>query len=186
MTESITSIKTFGISITFIQTFLQYYVYSSIHHPDILLLVAMETFSLHWADFLILAIALAVSLMIGVVLWRRSLGRQTNEDYVLGGRRAPLAPVVISLIVTYVSAVTMLGSSAEFYVHGAQVVFFFVGQALGVIIAAATTVPLLYDLKLTSADQVGSHSDQRKLSELFLLFKFDLLLFAIFRCIFVQ
>ena len=77
-------------------------------------------------------------------------------DYLLGGRTMGLVPVSISLVVSYVSSITFLGISAEIYYFGAHMAFFFLAHVIGAILSAVLFVPLLYPLKITSANEVST------------------------------
>ena len=53
-----------------------------------------------------------------------------TEGYLQGDRQLSLVPVIISLCVTYVSAITMIGAGAEVYFYGVEMMFFVFSQVL--------------------------------------------------------
>ena len=55
-------------------------------------------------DYIVLAGVLIASLGIGIFY---SYKQKTSEEYLHGGRRMPLIPVSISLVVSFISAITM-------------------------------------------------------------------------------
>ena len=63
----------------------------------------------------------------------------------------------MSMVVSFMSAVGMLGTAAEIYEHGAEYVTILIGIPLGCLLAAYIFVPLLYPLRLTSSLEVRHH-----------------------------
>ena len=51
-----------------------------------------------------------------------------TEGYLQGDRQLRLVPVIISLCVTYVSAITMIGVGAEAYYFGVEIMFLVFSQ----------------------------------------------------------
>jgi Na+/proline symporter len=48
-------------------------------------------------------------------------GRQKNaQDYLMGGRNMNMLPVALSLVASFISAITVQGEPAEIYTHGTQ------------------------------------------------------------------
>ena len=59
------------------------------------------------------------------------------------------------MLVTFVTAIGMLGAPAEMYAYGTQFVMHIIAAALGCVYGAVLFVPLLYPLKLTSSFEVS-------------------------------
>ena len=110
--------------------------------------------SFHWLDYVMCCILLALSCAIGIYFAAKDSKKQTQEEYLLGGRRLRWFPLAVSLLVSYNSAVSQLGKPAEVYLYGMQYILGVFGTILAVIISAFTFVPLLYKLKLTSSYEV--------------------------------
>ena len=72
-----------------------------------------SSLSFHWADYLVFSLSLALGPVIGIVVWLRSGGQKTKDEYLLGGRN--LNPVLVgtSMLVSSVNAVFLLGGTAE-------------------------------------------------------------------------
>ncbi|XP_050685536.1 sodium-coupled monocarboxylate transporter 1-like [Leptidea sinapis] len=89
-------------------------------------------------------------------IWYSALGSKTKavkdlKDYLLGGKSMSTFPVAMSLIASYVSGVTILGTPAEIYNYGAQYWLVIVGVTLSCIIVAAVYLPVFCTLRLSSS-----------------------------------
>ncbi|ELT87876.1 hypothetical protein CAPTEDRAFT_108702, partial [Capitella teleta] len=81
-----------------------------------------------------------------------SKGRQRSvEEFLMANHQLSVLPTIISLVMTYVSALTILGGVAEMYVHGVYFYcWFFVGLWSAIIVIERVILPWLFPLKLTS------------------------------------
>ena len=73
--------------------------------------------TLHWVDYLIFGLTLLGSVAIGIYYAIRER-HKTTEDYLIAGRKMSMLPAAISLMISYLSAVTLLGDAAENYFFG--------------------------------------------------------------------
>ena len=64
-------------------------------------------------------------------------------------------PLGIALMVSFVSAITILGISAEIYSHGTQFVVHYVGVVIATIIVAYFYLPVFFELKTMSVYEVS-------------------------------
>lgn len=109
--------------------------------------------SFHVADYAIFALALILSLSIGV--YHAIKGRKLkNNEYLIGDRQFSVLPVSISIIVTFTSGIGLLGTPAEVYAFGAQYSMHIFGVLLGNILGMYMFVPLFYPHKFTSCYEV--------------------------------
>ena len=106
-------------------------------------------------DWLLFAAMLAISAGIGIFYAIRGAKQNTTKEFLMGGRQMLLIPVAISILVSFMSAILILGTPAEMYTQGTQYFIYLIGMILAVIMAAQLFVPLLYPLKLTSSFEVG-------------------------------
>ena len=97
-----------------------------------------------------LAISLGVGVYYGVIKKQR-----TTEEYLLGNRHMQLLPVALSMLVTYQSAISVIGIPAEFYLYNSMLCYVFLGIAAVILIQCFMIVPLMYPLHLTSAYEVN-------------------------------
>nr|XP_034178422.1 putative sodium-dependent multivitamin transporter [Osmia lignaria] len=106
--------------------------------------------TLQWADYLVIGVMLSISAGIGIY-YRFTGGRQrTAEEYFSANRSMGVIPLAIALAVSFMSAITLLGISAENYVHGTQVTLLYLGGFVGTPIALYLYLPVFYKLKATS------------------------------------
>lgn len=78
---------------------------------------------MHWADYLILIALVAVSMAIGLY-HALSGGRQrTTQEFIMADRKLRVLPTMLSLFVSYQSAIVILGRAAETYYRGVQVTY---------------------------------------------------------------
>lgn len=109
-------------------------------------------------DWVIFGAMLAVSLGIGIFYafrGARSLEKVTTADYLMGGRKLGMIPVSISILVSYLSAILILGNPAEMYTAGTLYFLNLFGVIIAIVLATVLFVPLLYPLKLTSSFEVN-------------------------------
>ncbi|XP_060071969.1 sodium-coupled monocarboxylate transporter 2-like [Ylistrum balloti] len=104
----------------------------------------------HVADYIVIAIFLCVCIGIGVYYGYQTNKNPTLENYFFGNRRLLVVPVAMSIFVTFVSAISVMGIPAEIYLFGIRMIHGVVAYFLSICIANVTVVPLLYPLKLTS------------------------------------
>ena len=114
----------------------------------------METPRLHWADWVVFVIMLCIALGIGVYYAFTGGRQKTTGEYLMGNRQMNLIPVTLSLMVSYISTLTLLGYPAEMYAFGSQYWMSAFGKGAGALIACYLFVPVLYPLKLVSVNEV--------------------------------
>lgn len=108
-------------------------------------------------DWIIFGIMIASSIGIGIFYaFRSNLGQKmTTAEYLMGGRNMRLVPVSISIMVSYNSAVLVLGLPAEMYTAGTLFCLTIFALLIAVVLATVLFVPLLYPLRLTSIYEVS-------------------------------
>ncbi|KAG8182495.1 hypothetical protein JTE90_020411 [Oedothorax gibbosus] len=74
-------------------------------------------------DYTLIAAALLVSAGIGVYFQRTSRKTDNNEDFVLGGRALAPFPVALSILATFMSALSLMGIPADVYMYGTNLAF---------------------------------------------------------------
>jgi len=112
---------------------------------------------LEWPDYVILAVFLAISLGIGVYQSLTGGRQQTTSEFILADRRLRVVPTTLSLLVSFQSAVMMLGLAAEMYQYGMQqLVWAPVGFLVTMVVSERLIVPWIYPLQLVSINDVSS------------------------------
>lgn len=66
-----------------------------------------------------------------------------------------VVPVAIALMVSFMSAITLLGVSAENYMHGTQFVVINLAYLIGTPLVCYAFLPVFFKLKATSAYEVS-------------------------------
>ncbi|XP_076030466.1 sodium-coupled monocarboxylate transporter 1-like [Oratosquilla oratoria] len=98
-------------------------------------------------DYVVFSTSLIVSLGIGVYQGIRGRGKDANEY--LMAKMSPV-PVILSLIVGVISAISILGNSSEMYFYGTQLWTNTIGVMVGAVFMCYFIVPVIYPLKLIS------------------------------------
>ena len=109
--------------------------------------------SLHAADYTILIFSIVFSFFIGVYYSCRKK-TNTTEAYLLANRNLSILPISVSLLVSFFSAISMLGNSSEMYYFGGEYMLSVIGWNIGAFLASFTYVPLMQPLKLVSVHEV--------------------------------
>ena len=109
---------------------------------------------LQWYDYFLFVITLLVCLGIGIYFASVGRGQRTTEEYLHGERKLQPFPVGASIALSAISAVHVIGGSAETYEHGAQRFVDLLGVIVGLTLAYLLFVPMFYNLKITSLFQV--------------------------------
>ncbi|XP_046560724.1 uncharacterized protein LOC124269737 [Haliotis rubra] len=101
-------------------------------------------------DYVVFGLMLAGSTLIGIYYAVKTRkGRSTNE-YLVASNSMTFLPVALSLIATSESSVMMLGSPAESYAFGIELILGEIGNAVGTIIEVIVTLTFLKRLNLST------------------------------------
>ncbi|XP_055903273.1 sodium-coupled monocarboxylate transporter 1 [Eupeodes corollae] len=125
-----------------------------------------------WADYMVFVSMLLSCALIGVYFalkMRREGKKRKNENnkdaedsYLVGGRNMKMIPISMSLISSFISGITLLGTPTEIYLYGIQYMYvvvsiLFMGGAMYYIY-----LPVFHELKLISTYQyLETRFDQR-------------------------
>ena len=106
-------------------------------------------------DYVLFVLTLLVSAGIGVfyAIWDRK--RNTTKEFLLGGKNMSVFPVAMSLMVTFMSALTLLGNPAEIYNYNTMFWWLIVAFLFAIIGAAYLFIPFFYNLHITSTFEVS-------------------------------
>ena len=105
-------------------------------------------------DYAVFAIMLSISAGIGV--FHAFAGRRKDaEEFLAGGRSMGAIPVGMSLVASFMSAITVLGAPAEVYLYGSMYWWFAISYTVVGIAVAYIYMPLFYNLQITSAYEVS-------------------------------
>ena len=107
-------------------------------------------------DYVVFSVMLLISALIGVWYGCGPGGKQkTTAEYFLGDRQMKNWPVAISILVSYLAAIFILGISGEIYTYGTQ--FYVIIFSYILIFTAVSTVyiPMFRRIKITSVNEVS-------------------------------
>ncbi|CAL1548108.1 unnamed protein product [Lymnaea stagnalis] len=101
-------------------------------------------------DYVMFALTLVISCGIGIfyAVWDRN--RNTTKDFLLGGQNMHPIPVACSLVVTFMSAMTLLGNPAEIYNYNSMWWWLVVPMTLAVWSTNTIFIPFFHNLKIQS------------------------------------
>lgn len=106
-------------------------------------------------DYVVFAVMLLLSALIGIWYGCGPGGKQnTTAEYLLGDRQMKSWPIAISILVSFLSAISLLGLPGEIYTYGTQ---FYVVVLSYVLICTATStvyIPMFRRIKITSVNEV--------------------------------
>ena len=108
----------------------------------------------HIADYVLMGAFLLVSLGIGAY-YGLVQKQNTTEEYLFGNRQMSLLPVALSMLVTYQSAISVVGLPAEIYMYNTMLLWANIGISIANMVQYFMIVPLMYPLRLTSAYEVS-------------------------------
>lgn len=114
----------------------------------------MEEDSFGVVDYVVFSIMLLISALIGV--WQACVGgkQNTTAEYLLADRRMNFLPVSISVLVSYLSAISLLGLPAEIFFYGTQFYLTIIGMVLTCCVANAVFLPMFRRIRITCINEV--------------------------------
>jgi len=112
--------------------------------------------TLEWPDYLVLAVFLTISLGIGFYHSLTGGRQRTTEEFIMADRRLGVIPTTLSLFVSFMSAILILGATAEMYLYGIQfMVWVPIGYTASILVVERFVVPWIYPLHLVSVNDVS-------------------------------
>ena len=109
----------------------------------------------HAADYVVFALTLLLSAAIGVFYAIKDRKKNSSEEYLLAGRDMHPFLVAMSLLSSFISAITILGTPAEVYVYSTMYWWISVAFIFTALMAANIYIPIFYNLGITSVFQVS-------------------------------
>lgn len=108
---------------------------------------SMQTFGI--ADY---SVFTAMLLMCGVIgIYFGFIKKSSGEDeYLVGGRNMNTLPITLSLIASFISGISLLGTPTEIYVHGTSYLFIGIGVVFVGFAMSTIFLPVFHELCLTS------------------------------------
>ncbi|CAF0966719.1 unnamed protein product [Rotaria sordida] len=110
----------------------------------------MELPKLSVVDYVVLALLLLSSAVIGVFFGFFKSKKTSAKEFLLASGTMGVIPTALSLTVSFLSAITLLGTPSEMYMYGTMYLYRGVSWALGCVISAIVFMPRFRQLGLTS------------------------------------
>ncbi|KAL3876630.1 hypothetical protein ACJMK2_034448 [Sinanodonta woodiana] len=104
----------------------------------------------HAADYAVTGTTLGISVLIGIYYAIKDRKKNTPEDYLLGGRKMHVIPVSMSLLSSFISAITIIGVPAEVYTYNTMYWYISIGMIVAAAGSAHIFIPIFYKLGITS------------------------------------
>ncbi|XP_065364979.1 sodium-coupled monocarboxylate transporter 1 [Calliphora vicina] len=125
-----------------------------------------------WPDYLVFILMLASCALIGIyfALKMRKKSQQDSklsnqdaeDDYLVGGRKMTIFPITMSLISSFISGITLLGTPTEVYLYGIQYLYI-IGSMISMgFLMHYFYLPVYHELKLISTYQYLESRFDRK------------------------
>ena len=106
-------------------------------------------------DYVVFGCMLAVSVLIGVYHAFAHGGQKSTKTFLLAGGNMNPIPVAMSLVATFISAITVLGTPAEMYTYGSAYWLFALSFITSGLFVGRFTIPIFFRIEgLTSANEV--------------------------------
>src|SRR5580700_9915754 len=104
-----------------------------------------------WEEYLVFVLLLLVSAGIGIFHGCFSAGKQkTTAEFLLANRNMPVFPMAMSVIASFISAITLLGTPVEIYNYGTQYSIVIINFTFVMAASAHLYLPVFYKLGVTS------------------------------------
>ncbi|ESO87029.1 hypothetical protein LOTGIDRAFT_107431 [Lottia gigantea] len=102
-------------------------------------------------DYVIFALILVISAGIGFYFAFKDRKKKNIQEFLLAGRNMSPFPVALSLLASFMSAITLLGTPSEMYRF--TTIYFWIGLSYLFVVAGAAHIfiPIFYNLQVTSA-----------------------------------
>ena len=107
-------------------------------------------------DYVVFSCMLAISMFIGIYFAFAGGKQKTTKEFLLANRNMHPIPVAMSLVASFISAVTVLGTPAENYIYGSMFWLYGFGYIIAGFAVSRFFLPVFYRLNITSANEVGS------------------------------
>jgi len=110
---------------------------------------------LYWPDYLVLVAFFVISVGIGVYHSLTGGRQKTTSEFIMANRSLKVLPTALSLLVSFQSAIMILGMTAEMYSYGSQFFLMYMFSCtLAILLTIQLAVPWIYRLKLVSVNEV--------------------------------
>ena len=107
-------------------------------------------------DFTVFAVMLLLSAFIGIYHAFTGGRQRTTKEFLFANRGMMGIPVALSLLASFMSAITILGVPSEIYIHGTQYWLIIASYVILFPAVALVFVPVFRAVEISSSYEVGS------------------------------
>ena len=105
-------------------------------------------------DYVLFGLMLACSAGIGIFYAIKDRHKSNTKEFLLAGGNMNPIPVSLSILASFMSAITLLGTPGEMYNYSTMYFWIGLSYLLVIILAAHVFIPVFYKLRVTSAYEV--------------------------------
>jgi Na+/proline symporter len=116
--------------------------------------MALEYKGFNLVDFILFGSVLGISFIIGLYPAFFGGRQKTVTEFHLANKKMSSFPIAMSLLMSFASAIMVLGQPAEMYTKGTLFAMRIFGYCAACFLASVTFVPLFYSLKSVSSFEV--------------------------------
>ncbi|KAI8519107.1 Sodium-coupled monocarboxylate transporter 1 [Branchiostoma belcheri] len=116
-------------------------------------------------DYAVFSVMFGVSIAIGLYYACTGGKQRTTKEYLMADRSMSVLPVSLSLLASFMSAITVLGTPAEVYTNGTMYWMFAVTYVIVIVLTAHLFLPTFYRLGVTSTNEVHTGVQQELRSQ---------------------
>lgn len=110
--------------------------------------------SLSVVDYILFALMLCVSGAIGIYHAIRAKNQGSKDYFLIENQNISSIPIAISLLVSFLSAISILGIPSEVYTYGVSYILVAIAFIFVILISAFLYVPVFYKMKIISTNEV--------------------------------
>ncbi|GFR23161.1 sodium-coupled monocarboxylate transporter 2 [Trichonephila clavata] len=105
-------------------------------------------------DYAVIGITLLIPTIIGLRFRSKKKRDETSKEYLLAGKDMSIFPVIMSITVTMLSGITMLGHPAEIYKYGLQLLLLCVGFPIGTVLSSYIFLPVFFQCDVSTSYEI--------------------------------
>ena len=124
-------------------------------HVDLVAIMA-EKVRFGAVDFTVFAVMLLLSAIIGIYHAFTGGRQRTTKEFLFANRGMMGIPVALSLLASFMSAITILGVPSEIYIYGTQYWLIIASYVILFPAVALVFVPVFRAVEISSSYEVGS------------------------------
>ena len=106
-------------------------------------------------DYVVFATMLLLSVSIGIFFAVTGGRQRTAEEVLLANRELNIIPVAMSLTVSFISAITIMGTPAEVYFFDTMYSYILVANGIGYLLLYLLLFPVIFRLHIISIYEVS-------------------------------